>query len=99
MRSGAVQGRRGYHERIGREVHGGAALRDGAPPPNAAAPTKPPPAGEGECEKAIAAPPGAQSTAGPLTPAPTSPPTGTSCGVSSGAPPPPPVGPPATSTT
>src|SRR5205809_2445 len=40
------------------------------------------PAGEGECEKAIAAPSGAESNAGPLIPAPTFPPTWTSCGVS-----------------
>src|SRR2546422_10670810 len=41
------------------------------------------PDGEGECEKAIAAPSGDQSNAGPLIPAPVCPPTCTSCGVSS----------------
>src|SRR3989442_3414775 len=41
------------------------------------------PAGEGECEKAIAEPSGDQSNAAPLIPAPTCPPTCTSCGVSS----------------
>src|SRR5438309_648447 len=41
------------------------------------------PAGEGECEKAIAAPSGDQSNAGPLIPAPTCPPTCTSCAVRS----------------
>src|SRR2546430_2791708 len=47
------------------------------------APTQSSPAGEGECEKAIAAPSGAQSHAAPLIPAPTSPPTRASYGGSS----------------
>src|SRR2546426_468877 len=55
------------------------------------------PDGEGECEKAIAAPSGDQSNAGPLIPAPTCPPTCTSCGVSSRATLPLPVASPATS--